>query len=114
MGKYHGIVGYAITEENPPGSGKWVDRVIEKHYYGDTVKFTSSKWTNGTSTNDDLEITNNLSIVADPFAYQNFHAIKYAEFMGVMWKVTSVEIQSPRLILTLGGEWNGNRPDEQG
>ncbi len=109
MGKYHGIVGYAITEETPAGSGVWVDHIVEKHYYGDTIKFTTTKWHNGEDINDDVTLSNNVSIVADPFAYQNFHCIKFAEYMGVMWKVTSIEVQRPRLILTLGDEWNGER-----
>ena len=52
--------------------------------------------------NDDISVSNELSIVADPFATQNFHRMRYAEFMGVKWKITSVDVQYPRLILTMG------------
>ena len=62
---------------------------------------------NSGEVNDDLNINMTLSIVADPFAYQNFHQIKYAEYMGSKWKVSSIEVQYPRLILTLGGVYNG-------
>ena len=56
--------------------------------------------------NDDVNISNEISIVADPFAYQNFHAMRYVEFMGAKWKISSVEVQYPRLILTVGGVYN--------
>ena len=46
------------------------------------------------------------SIIADPFAYQNFHAMRYIEWMGAKWKITKVNVQSPRLILSVGGVYN--------
>lgn len=107
MAKWYGIVGYITTEETEPGIYKPV--VTEKPYFGDLLK-NISKWSPTTrSTNDDLNISNQISIVADPFAYQNFSAIKFVEFMGAMWEVTSAEVQYPRLILTVGGVWNGER-----
>jgi hypothetical protein len=54
-----------------------------------------------------LAINNQISIVADPFANQNFHSMKYVEFMGTRWKITNVDVQYPRLILTMGGVYNG-------
>lgn len=109
MSKYYGKIGYATTEETPAGSGIWIDKVVERPYYGDIVRFVNSRWSNGESVNDNATISNQVSILADPFAYDNFHKIKFAEFMGVPMKVTSIEVQRPRLILSLGGEWNGER-----
>ena len=59
------------------------------------------------STNDNLNINRQISIVADQFAYDNIGFIRYAEFMGSKWKVTSAEPQQPRIVLTLGGVYNG-------
>lgn len=102
--KYFGKIGYGVTEETRPGVHK--PRIVEREYYGDIVR-NSRRLESGSKVNDDLNININLSIVADPFAYQNFHQIKYAEYMGAKWKATSVEPQYPRLIITLGGVYNG-------
>jgi hypothetical protein len=67
----------------------------------------SSQWQAGENLNDNMNINNRISILADPFAYQNFHTIKYINWMGAKWKVGSVEVQSPRLILAIGGVYNG-------
>lgn len=104
MNKYYGVVGYGVTEETTPGV--WEPHIVERRYYGDILR-NSRRLENGTSTNDDININNQISILADPFAYQNFHNMKYASFMGTLWKVTSVDVQSPRLVLTIGGEYNG-------
>lgn len=107
MAKWYGKVGYIKTEEIEPGI--WVSEPTERLYFGDVLK-TTSRWSTSNKVNDDLNITNQISIVADPFAYQNFLAIKYIEFMGALWDVTSVEPQYPRLILTVGGVYNGKTP----
>lgn len=103
MAKYYGVIGYAITEETVPGV--WTEVVKERQYSGDIVK-NVSKWREGENLNSDLVLDNRISIVADPFAYENFHTIRYAQWMGVKWLVTSVDVQRPRLVLTIGGVYN--------
>lgn len=107
MGKWHGEIGYVITEETSPGI--WDEVVTKRNYYGDVVKNTSRWSASSDSTNDNLNISNQISIVADPFAYQNFHSIRYVEFMGTKWKVASIDVQYPRLLITLGGVYNGEQ-----
>ena len=104
MSKYFGKIGFGVTEETKPGV--YEQKMTVKEYYGDIVR-NSRRLENGGKVNDDLNINMTLSIVADPFAYQNFHQLKYAEYMGAKWKATSVEPQFPRLIITLGGVYNG-------
>lgn len=104
MSKYFGKIGFGVTEEIRPGVS--LPKITEGEYYGEIVR-NSRRLENGGKVNDDLNINMILSIVADPFAYQNFHSIKYAEYMGAKWKATSVEPRYPRLILTLGGVYNG-------
>ena len=105
MAKWYGTVGYIETKETSPGV--WKPEVTERKYFGDVLRNTSRRSTSSDSTNDDLNISNQISMIADPFAYRNFHTILYVEFMGAKWKVTSVEVQRPRLILTIGGVYNG-------
>lgn len=105
MGKFYGAIGFVETTESTPGV--WTEGVTERNYYGDVTKI-SSRWQQaGDKVNDDLEINNQISIVADPYAYSNFHAIRYLTWMGVSWKIKKVEVARPRLILTLGGVYNG-------
>ena len=105
MAKYYGPIGYAETAETAPGV--WTEVLTERNYSGDVLKI-SRRWQAGESLNDDLAINNLISIVADPFAYQNFHKMRYIEWMGAFWKITNVEVQRPRLILTIGGVYDKN------
>lgn len=103
MARFYGKVGYGEIQETRPGV--WEEVATEKDYYGDVLQFIRRSET-GEHLNDDLNVNNKISIVADPFACQNFHAMRYVEFMGAKWKVTNVEVQYPRLILTIGGVYN--------
>lgn len=104
MAKWYGVIGYGETVQTAPGV--WDDIITERTYAGDVIRNVGRWNTTSDSTNDNLNINNQISIVADPFAYQNFHSMKYAEFMGAKWKITNVEVQHPRLILTIGGVFN--------
>ena len=105
MAKWFGQIGYVQEVQTAPSV--WTSEETVREYFGDVIRNTSRWSTNQDSTNDDLTINNQISIVADPFAYQNFHSMKWIEFMGAKWKITSVEPKYPRLILTIGGVWNG-------
>ena len=104
MAKYYGKIGYAETVETNPGV--WTEQITERSYYGDMIRNTR-RLQSAEQVNDNINIANDLSIIADPYAINNFHAMRYAEFMGTKWKISNVEVQYPRLILTLGGLYNG-------
>lgn len=108
MTKWYGIVGYAESVKIAPGV--WDTKITERQYYGDVIR-NLRRLENGEHLNDDINVNNLISIVADEYAYQNFQGIQYVEFMNSLWKVTSVEVQHPRLILTIGGVYN-KREDE--
>ena len=100
MARFYGKIGFVFdhAEETP---GVWKPVVAERNYYGDVMKRRLS-WEKGQSINDDIKIGNQFSIVADEFAEQNMYAMKWIEWKGVKWKITSVEIERPRMILTIG------------
>ena len=104
MAKWYGIIGYAETVETNPGV--WDEKITERNYYGDLTR-NARRLQTVDKTNDDLVVVNQLSIVSDPYAMNNFHAMRYAEFMGAKWKIDNVEVQYPRLLLTFGGVYNG-------
>lgn len=104
MAKWSGMVGYILNEEVYPGVIEEVSR--DRPYRGDLLQ-NVMRTQSGDQVNDNITISNRISIVADQFAYENFHAIRYATFMKSKWKVNSVEVQRPRLILNLGGVYNG-------
>lgn len=106
MAKYCGVVGFAVTEETRPGI--WTNVVTEREYYGDVLS-NARRLQTIDQLNDDINVSNRISIVADAFANENFHSMRFIEYMGTVWKVTNVEVQRPRLILTLGGVYNGQR-----
>ncbi len=103
MAKFYGAVGYAETVETEPGI--WEEIITERMQCGELVRNTRKFQTSG-EINDDINIANEISIIADPYANENFHAMRYVIFMGTKWKITSVEVQYPRLILTIGGIFN--------
>lgn len=104
MAKWYGKIGYAVTEKTE--AGVWEEKTTERTYFGDLTRNISKHVSSG-NVNDNIEIANAISIVADPFAYENFHSMRYIEFMGALWKISNVEVQHPRLILTIGGVYNG-------
>ena len=104
MAKYYGKIGFAITSEDRPGV--WKEHITERPYGGDILNNTR-RLELVDKVNADLNISNRISIVADPYAKLNFHSMRYAVYMGAKWRISSVEVQYPRLILNLGGIWNG-------
>lgn len=102
MAKYCGVLGFSVTVESAPGV--YEEQIIERKYYGNINSRTRSLASSGV--NDNINISNEISIVADPFANENYFAIRYIEYMGAKWKVQSITIQSPRLILSVGGLYN--------
>lgn len=103
MAKFYGPVGFADTVETEPGI--YEERIIERSYYGDAGRNTR-RLDNSGGVNDNVNINNQISIVADPYANQNFFQMRYVKFMGTAWKIINVEVQYPRLLLTIGGIYN--------
>ena len=104
MNKWYGNVGFADCVETEPGI--WEDEIVEHPYYGDVLR-KSRTLQNGSDMNDDIIINVQISIVADSYATQNIYAMRYVEFHGTNWEIESAEPQFPRIILTLGGKYNG-------
>lgn len=103
MAKYYGKIGYNVTTKTSPTV--WEDSIIEKEVYGDVI-ILGRRLENSGKVNDDVNIINKISFIADPFAMNNIMSIKYATYLDVKWKVTEVSVEFPRLILTLGGVYN--------
>jgi len=112
MAKFYGIIGFSILEERPSGeegvnTGIYEETVVEKNYRGDILR-NARRWEQSENLNDNLTINNTFSIIADSFALQNYQAMKYMTWSGSSWKITNIEIQRPRIIITVGGVYNGN------
>ena len=104
MAKFHGYIGFVKTEEVSPDI--WDTVETKKFYRGDLIR-NQRRWENSETINENLTISNEISIVADKFAYENIDAMKWVEVMGAKWKVNSVTIDYPRITLTVGGVYNG-------
>lgn len=106
MAKFFGAVGYGVSQEIPEGSGVWRDVITEYQARGDII--TDSRSRQGTEyQNDSINLTNKISIIGDQYAIEHYANIKYVKLAGVYWNVSTIEVQSPRLLLTLGGVYNG-------
>lgn len=103
MAKWYGNIGYELPKEIEPGL--WVQGIVERSYFGDMTSDRRKRHPSG-EVNDNLNLANIISIIADPFAVENCSHMIYADYMGVKWKITEVEVLYPRLTLTIGGVYN--------
>lgn len=101
--KWSGKIGFVETKETRPGV--WENVTTERNFYGDVIRDIRKNQSSG-QVNDDINISNRISIVSNSFVRNNLSFMKYIEFMGAKWKITDVEVQYPRLVLTIGGLWN--------
>lgn len=106
MAKFCGKVGFVTNGVGARGVFT-EDTISEKTYLGDIVR-NNRRWEQGESINDSLVVSNAVSIVADAYAYDHISAIRYVEWLGTKWKISSIEINRPRIILQIGGVYNGD------
>lgn len=106
MARFYGKVGYALPAETV--DGVYTNNIKERDYYGD-VRDEMIISRNEGQVNDDISLSQLVAIVADKFAYENFQRIKFVELYGALWLVTSVKVERPRLLLRMGGPYNGPR-----
>ena len=104
MSKWYGIIGYELYTDD--GTGVSRPEIVERNYYGDLNRL-SRRAQSEDRINSDITLNNELSILADAFALENFDSIRYAVFMNSKWFVASVQVEHPRLILTFGGAYHG-------
>jgi hypothetical protein len=104
MAKFYGVIGYTATKETSPGV--WTEDIVERNYSGDVIRDTK-RWQEGQKNNDDLVPNHQISIISDSFALDNLYLMRYIKWMGASWKITNIEVQRPRLLLTIGGVYNG-------
>lgn len=104
MAKFSGTIGYIKTEETVPGV--WEEKITERQYVGDVIK-NLRRWNSGEGLNDNFVVSNQISVVADTYATENLAYMKYIEFMGAKWKISDISIEYPRLVINLGGLYNG-------
>jgi hypothetical protein len=108
MARFSGEIGYSSggSREVPPDSGIWVDEIVEKPYFGDVIRNTRRS-ESGDRVVPNITIGNSISIVADEYANEHYHNMRYARWEGALWTIDSVEVRRPRLILELGEVYNG-------
>lgn len=104
MAKWYGVIGFAETKETAPGV--WKEQITERNYYGDVSQLRRRSQSSD-GVNDNIIISNVISIMSEPFVDTHCDVMRYVEFMGAKWKVADVQVEYPRLKLTLGGVYNG-------
>lgn len=109
MGKFFGTIGLVIMEQTAPGV--YMPKTVTKSCYGEVLNVTKRWQGAAEQVNDNLNIDSRISILSNKFLTENLSHIRFVEWMGALWKVTSVELSYPRIILSIGGVYNAN--DEQ-
>ena len=107
--KFAGVVGYETLKEVRPSN--WQSVIVERKYRGD-ISRCSRRLQSADKVNEDVVISNEIEILADAFAFENFSNIKYVVWMGTKWKVNTITVEPPRLILEIGGVYNGETGPE--
>lgn len=110
MAKFSGTVGF-VQYVDVNGDGVYKEVRTEKHYRGDVIRL-SSRHENSEGVNDNFTINNEIQIIADPFAYQNFQYMRYVNYLGANWEITSATVGRPRITLQIGGVYNGEQGPE--
>lgn len=109
MGRFAGKVGF-VNGEGHLVKGVWQKGISERPYKGEYLNQTQTI-VGDDKVNNDISFSERISIVADSFAIENYEFVKYVEKKpGLVVEVTSVTDARPRLVLTLGGVYNGDRP----
>lgn len=103
MPKFYGVIGFANTKETAPGV--YEELITKRRYYAEIVRNTR-RWVNAEGLNDNIDISNEFSVLADSYAINNFSRMRYIEMKGTKWKISNISIQYPRLVLTVGGVYN--------
>lgn len=111
MTRYFGKVGYGATVDK--GDGVWDVDITERSYQGDVIK-PSRRYLADAKVNNNRIVGNAISIVADGYANNHLLDIRYVEWMGELWEINRIESEPPRLILWLGGVYNGPTPPPPG
>ena len=104
MAKFYGVIGYALQSQTAPGV--WTDEITEKTYRGD-ISLNQQRWQSADKANKDFNLDNAVSIVADEFAYENFGFMRYIVWGGRRWEIQSLAINRPRIVVQIGGLYNG-------
>lgn len=107
--KWYGQLGYRENVEVEPGV--WEDQITEVNKYGDILRNYSSNQ-QGAKINDDISVSNQISMLADPYLLKSFHKIIYITYGGAKWRVSNIEVQYPRLIVTLGSLYVDDTEEE--
>lgn len=113
MARFYGPIGFVDTIEDPPNSGIWIEVPIERKYRGEISRNTR-RWDNGEHLNKNLNISNTISIVADPYISNHLNSIRYIKWLGGYWEVSSIDVAYPRLTLSIGGVYNGPTVETSG
>nr|DAF96911.1 MAG TPA: hypothetical protein [Siphoviridae sp. ct89S11]DAN83650.1 MAG TPA: hypothetical protein [Caudoviricetes sp.] len=107
MAKFFGEIGFATQVETSPGI--WEDKIIEKQYYGDVTR-ESRRFSASEQVLDNINLSNQVSIIADGYVTDNIQNLRYVRWLGGLWKISYVELKFPRLVLEMTGVYNGPTP----
>lgn len=107
MAKFFGEIGFATQVETSPGI--WEDRIVEKQYYGDVFR-ESCRFSTTEQVLDKINLSNQISILADGYVVDNIQNLRYVRWLGGLWKISYVELKFPRLVLEMTGVYNGPTP----
>nr|DAK29753.1 MAG TPA: hypothetical protein [Caudoviricetes sp.]DAS12630.1 MAG TPA: hypothetical protein [Caudoviricetes sp.] len=107
MAKFFGEIGFATQVETSPGI--WEDQIVEKQYYGDVFR-ESRRFSTTDQVLDKINLSNQISILADGYVVDNIQNLRYVRWLGGLWKISYVELKFPRLVLEMTGVYNGPTP----
>ena len=105
MARFHDKVGFLIPIDNQE-TGIVSTKAVERSYYGRVLEHTR-RWDSSEHLNDDLRHSNQIAITANDYAFKHMSSIAYVHWMHGYWKVDSIRVKAPEIVLTLGGVWNG-------
>ena len=80
--RFSGEIGFAQSVEGTGNHiGIWEDVIKERHYYGDVLQ-NYHRWEQGIDINENLNLSNKISIFADRFCLDNYFKMRYVVLNG--------------------------------
>lgn len=104
MARFSGKIGFSVERETSPGV--YMPETTERTYRGDLISWRVRLDASNDSTNKNLTLNNDISIIADKFAKENIGYMVYVVLYGAKWQILSATIDYPRIQLTIGGMYN--------
>lgn len=104
MAKWAGKIGFAETVKGDDDITRTT--IIERSFKGDVLQ-DYRNWEDSEKINGNINISNRISVVAKDYMLTHLQYMRYVTWQGAKWRIKTISVAYPRVILLLGDLYNG-------